>query len=134
MTTEISGAEQERLVRAERRLGRLIIALIPVGAVVSGWHWGWAMAVAFGLGGILAYLNYHWIVAVVDGLVGAQRAKVSRRTYAKLFLPIALLAVLFYVIFSHSWLPGVGVLAGLLVLAAATLLELSYEIVLGLRE
>jgi len=49
-------------------------------------------------------------------------------------VPIALLAVLLYVIFSRAWLPGVGVLAGLLVLAAATMLELSYEIILGWRE
>ncbi|MBI4462373.1 MAG: hypothetical protein HY653_05660 [Acidobacteria bacterium] len=133
VTQAVSAAEQQRLARAERRLGRFVLALVPFGTVFASWYGGWWTAAAFAFGGALAYLNYRWIVAVVDTLVRAGQARPTGRTYLKLFAPLALLAVVLYVIFARRWLEPLGVVSGLLVLAAAVLLELSYEIVAGLR-
>jgi hypothetical protein len=94
------------------------------------------MGVAFGFGGLLAYLNYRWIVAVVDALFRAleTQSRAPRRTYVKILAPVILLAGVFYVIVSRSLLPLAGFFAGLLVLVAAVVLEAAYQILLGLRE
>jgi hypothetical protein len=132
-TREIDPAEQRLLAGAERRMGAYILLLLPVGMGVAGWKWGWAMAAAFGFGGVLAYLNYRWIVGVTDALVRAQKAVVPRRTYVKLFLPLALLVAVLYVIFSRSWLHIFGVAAGLSLLVVVVFLEVLYQLIIGMR-
>jgi len=131
--SEVPQAERELLAGAERRLGSFILLLVPPGTVVAAWQWGGGTAAAFAFGGVLAYLNYRWIVAVVDTLVRAQKAEVPRRTYVKLFVPLALLVALLYVIFSRSWVSVAGVLAGLFLMVAGVLLEAAYELFLGAR-
>lgn len=126
--SEVPPAEHDFLAGAERRLEIFILALVIAGTAGAAVRWGALMAVAFALGGAGAYLNYRWIVAVVNALMQAQRAEVPRRTYFRLFLPLGLLALMLYVIFSHSRLPLAGVFAGLLVLMAAVLVEAFYEL------
>lgn len=127
-------AERELLAGAERRLGQVILLLVPPGTVVAVWQWGARMAVAFALGGVLAYLNYRWIVAIVDALIRAQKARVPRRAYFKLFLPLVLFGILLYVIFSRSWLSAAGVVGGLMLLVVAVYVEAVYEVFRALRE
>lgn len=129
--TEVPPAERELLAGAERRLGHIILALAVLGTVTAAWRWEARLAAAFALGGGLAYLNYRWLVAIVETLVSAGKAKISKRTYLKLFSPLILLAVLLYVIFSRSLLPGAGVLFGLLILVPAVALEAIYEVILA---
>lgn len=131
--TEVPQAERELLAGAERRLGSLILGLIPIGTAVMAWRGGGGVAIAFAVGGALAYLNYRWIVAIVDTLLQAQQVRVPGRTYLKLFLPLLLLGVLLYVMFSQAWLSVTGVLSGLLLLVAAVLLEAVYELFLAVR-
>lgn len=133
VTNEIAPAERERLARAEQRLGWLVAGLGALGTVVVAWRWGGVAAGAFAFGGVLAYLNYRWIVTVVDTLVRAQQVRPTRRTYVKLFAPLGLLAVVLYVIFSRRWLSPVGVVSGILMLGAAVLIELTYQVILELR-
>ena len=125
--------EIQLLASAERRLGRTILLLTPLGTAVVAWQWGGGVALAFAVGGVLAYLNYLWIVAIVDTLARAQTARVPRRTYLKLFVPLLLLAVLLYVIFSRSLLSFTGVVGGLLLLVVAVILEAVYETYLAVR-
>jgi hypothetical protein len=132
--TEVSQAERDFLASAERRLGRMILLLVPLGTAVAAWFYGGRGALAFAVGGALAYLNYRWIVAVVDTLVRAQKAEVPRRTYLKLFLPLILLVGVLYVIFSRLWLSVAGVLAGLSLLVVGVLVEALYQLLLGVRE
>ena len=126
-------AERRFIDAAVRRIGLLILLLTPAGAGVVAWFWGGRGAVAFGLGGLLAYGNYRWIVAVVDALVSASRGRVPRFAYVKLLLPLALLVALLYAIFSRSLLPVAGVVAGLFLLVVAVLLEAVYQIARGMR-
>ncbi len=132
--SELPQAERELLARAERRLGWFILGLTPVGTVVAVWNWSARVGVAFAFGGGLAYLNYRWIVSLVDSLVRAQQVRPTKRTYLKLFVPVVLLALLLYVIFSRSLLPLAGVVGGLLLLVAAVFLEAIYQVVLAVRK
>lgn len=131
---ELPRAEQAMLARAERRVGWVLVGLVLAGATLALWRWGAAMAAAVAVGGALAYVNYRWVVAVVDTLVRAQQARPSRRTYVKLLAPLVLLVGVLYVIFTRRWLSGFGILSGLLALPAAVLLELIYELILGVRQ
>lgn len=130
---EVPPAEREFLAGAERRLGHILLLLIPLGTLFAVWRGGWPMAGAFAVGGVLAYLNYRWIVAVVDTLLRAQQARIPRRTYLKVFLPLILLAGGLYAIFSRSLLSFTGVLGGLLLLVAAVVVEAVYELFQALR-
>lgn len=130
----IPQAERQLLAGAERRIGWAILALIPVGVVATGWFWGVGMAGAFGLGGVLAYLNYRWVVSVVDTMVRAQNIRPRGRDYLKLFAPLVLLGLLVYVIFATSLLPAVGVVSGVLLLVPAVFVEAIYQIFLGVRQ
>jgi len=132
--TEIPESERALLAQAERRLGRMILFLTPVGAGVAAWRWGGETALAFAVGGALAYLNYRWIVAVVDTLVrSTQAGRVPRRAYVKLLAPLLLLGAGLYVIFSRSLVSVGGLVGGLLLLVAAVMMEAAYQVYLAVR-
>lgn len=132
--TELPAAERELLAQAERRLGRVILLLTPVGAAAAAWRWGGETALAFAVGGALAYLNYRWIVAVVDTLVrSTQAGRVPRRAYVKLLAPLLLLGAGLYVIFSRSLVSVGGLVGGLLLLVAAVMIEAAYQVYLAVR-
>lgn len=131
---EVPSAERELLAGAEKRLGRAIVVLIAPGALAAGWGWGGAVAAAFAVGGVLAYINYRWIVAVVDTLMRAQQARVPLRAYAKIFLPLLLLGVALYVILTRSWVSAAGVFAGLSLLVVGVLVEVLYQIARAARD
>lgn len=131
--TELPQAERELLAGAERRLGGILLLLIAGGTAAVAWQWGGRMASAFAFGGGLAYLNYRWIVSIVDTLMRAQQGRIPRRTYAKLLLPLVLLALLLYGIVARSLLSFPGVLGGLLLLVAAIVVEAVYELILAVR-
>lgn len=130
---EIPQAERELLAGAERRMGWFILGLLPIGAAVAFWLWNGAVAAAFAVGGVLAYLNYRWIVTVVDTMQKAQKVRVRKRDYLKLFGPIALLGAGLYVIFFYSLLSFAGIIGGLLLLVPAVFLEALYQMIAGVR-
>ena len=129
--SEAPPAERKFVDAAVRRIGWIILLLVPAGAAVAAVRWDWTMALAFTIGGLLAYANYRWIVALVDAMLRTQQPKPSRRTYVRLVLPFVLLAAVLYVIFSRSLLPVAGVFAGLFLVAVGVLIEGVYEIALG---
>ena len=132
--TEIPESERALLAQAERRLGRMILVLTPAGAGVAAWRWGGETALAFAVGGALAYLNYRWIVAVVDTLVrSTQAGRVPRGAYLKVLAPLLLLGVGLYVIFSRSLVSVGGFVGGLLLLVAAVMIEAAYQVYLAVR-
>ena len=132
--TEIPESERALLAQAERRLGRMILFLTPVGAGVAAWGWGGETALAFAVGGALAYLNYRWIVAVVDTLVrSTQAGRVPRGAYLKVLAPLLLLGAGLYVIFSRSLVSVGGLVGGLLLLVAAVMMEAAYQVYLAVR-
>jgi len=104
------------------------VALVALGVAAV------VFPLAFAVGGALAYLNYRWIVAVVDTLVrGAQAGRVPRRAYVKLLAPLLLLGAGLYVIFSRSLVSVGGLVGGLLLLVAAVMMEAAYQVYLAVR-
>ena len=60
--SEAPPAERKFVDAAVRRIGWIILLLVPAGAAVAAVRWDWTMALAFTIGGLLAYANYRWIV------------------------------------------------------------------------
>ena len=130
----IPEAERRLLAAAERRIGLFILALIAPGAAAAWIKWDSEVAVAFAVGGALAYGNYRWLAWVVGALVRAQKAKPGMWDYVKLLAPLVLLGVILYVIVFVSPVQFVGVVSGVLLLVPAVMLEAVVQAVLALRK
>lgn len=128
MTKIIPNSESAFYARAERRIEWLTISLGGIVSLVLLLGAGWRVGVGFAVGALLSFLNFRWIKEMVDALVRAGRERISRWTYAKIFLRYALLGLTLYAIFARSFLPWKSVLGGLFVLVAAVMLELVVEL------
>ncbi len=126
--SEAPTADRRLVDAAIRRISILIAVLTVVGTVGAALRWGTLPALQFAAGGTFAYINFRWIVALVDAMLRTQKAKPSRSVYAKLLLPLVLLGAVLYVIFSRSESPPVGFFAGLSLLVAGVLIEALYQL------
>ncbi len=131
--SEAPTAERRFVDAAVRRIGILIGGLTVVGTVGAALGWGALPALQFAAGGTFAYVNFRWIVALVDAMVRTQKGKPPRSVYAKLMLPLVLLGAMLYVIFSRSESTPVGFFAGLSLLVAGVLIEALYQLLGGSR-
>jgi len=92
---------------------------------------GWRIALGFALGGIIAYLNFHWLEKVVAGLAdltiqtGAPAS--SRGIVHRFLLRYFLMAIVAFVILTVSRESLYGLFAGLFLPVAAMLCEAGYE-------
>lgn len=127
-TETVPESERALYARAERRIEWLTAALGGIVSLVLLAVAGWRAAAGFALGALLAFLNFRWIKEMAGALVRAGQERISRWTYAKIFLRYGLLGLALYVIFTRSFLPWQAILAGLFVLVAAVLLELTGEL------
>lgn len=127
-TETVPENETSFYARAERRIEWLSALLGGGASLVLLGVAGRRVAAGFAAGALLSFLNFRWIKEMVDALVRAGRERISRWTYAKIFLRYALLGGTLYVIFARSILPWQAVLAGLFVVIAAVLLELITEL------
>lgn len=132
--SSVPEAEQRLLAAAERRIGLFILALIAPGAAAAWLLWTPEVALAFAIGGGLAYGNYRWLAWVVGELARAHKVKPGMGDYVKLLAPLILLTVILYVIFFVSPVPFVGVVSGVLLLVPAVILEAVVQAVLALRK
>jgi hypothetical protein len=122
-----------------RRIEWLTLAIGAAGSVAAGWRWGWRGAVGLAIGAILSWLNFRWlkgsVLAFGRAATGAgekaEPARVPKSAYAKFFGRFALLLVAVYVILTRSVFPAVALLAGLFASAAAVVLGILWELVLG---
>lgn len=130
-TETIPEAERALYARAERRIEWLTVAFGVVGGLVLVVVASWRAGAGFAVGALLGFLNFRWIKEMATALVEAGRRRISRWTYAKLFLRYGLLGVVLYAIFTRSFLPWQAILGGLFVLVAAVLVELTGELVSG---
>jgi hypothetical protein len=81
------------------------------------------MAGAFAVGAGISILGYLWLAQAVKAALNASEQRVPRRVLVNLVLryPVAFGAVL--VFYETHWLPFIGVLGGLFVPFAGTLVE-----------
>ena len=117
--------------RALERIERFMTAVGVVALVTALIIFGWRIAVGFALGGLIAYINFHWLekavarlaeVAVESGIAASRRGMMHR-----FLLRYLLLAVVAFAILSVSREGLYGLFAGLFLPVAAMLCEAVYE-------
>lgn len=124
----MSGNDAARMERALARIRRLMALLAALGAVAMLAAKGAAWGAGFLAGALAAMLNFRWLEQVAGGLDPARGPR--RLRWAMLFgLRYVLLGAVGYVIVKVFGFSGLAILAGLLVAAAAVLVELIYELV-----
>jgi len=108
---------------AEVRLPRWMGSLAGLGILVFLVLGQARMAGAFAVGAGISILGYHWLAQAVKAALNAVEGSVPKRVLLNLVLryPIAFGAVLIF--YETHWLPFTGVLAGLFVPIAGTLVE-----------
>ncbi len=113
------------------RISRLMLPLAVIFSVAGWWRYGWRVALGFGCGCAVAYLNFHWLKRVVTAL--ADRATQcgpspsSSGMVLRFLLRYVLMALGAYVIFTVSPASLYGLFAGLFLPVAAIACEAAYE-------
>ena len=108
---------------AEARLPRWMGAIAGLGILVFLALGRVLMAGAFAVGAGISILGYLWLAQAVKAALNASEQRVPRRVLVNLVLryPVAFGAVLLF--YETHWLPFIGVLGGLFVPFAGTLVE-----------
>jgi hypothetical protein len=122
-------AEQAHYDAALARIMRGMLALAAAGSllflILRGWRWG----LAYLLGALASYLNFHWLKRVVDGLGGALTARLSPKFAILIGLRYLLLGAGAYAIVNFTSLSLPAALIGLFVPTAAVILEIIFELI-----
>jgi len=112
--------------RAAWRMGRIMMVIGSLGALVAlvarGWQWG----AGFLLGAVISGLNFHWLYKLVGGL---GKGEAPRHRSLVLGFRYLILGIGAYVILRLSRISLMAVLAGVFVLTAALFVEVVFEIV-----
>lgn len=118
--------------RALERIRRFMLIIAPVGAICALWIFGRFAALGFLLGGVIAYLNFHWLKSGVSGLAdritntGKQQS--GKGLIARFLLRYALLGIAAYAILTSFPASLRGLFAGLFLPVAAIVCEAVYEV------
>jgi small-conductance mechanosensitive channel len=92
---------------------------------------GWRLALGFGLGCAISYVNFHWlknmVSAMADRITASGRPGSSRGIVLRFLLRYFLMALGAYVILSVSPASLYGLLSGLFLPVAAIACEAGYE-------
>ncbi|HSB14071.1 MAG TPA: ATP synthase subunit I [Bryobacteraceae bacterium] len=123
-----ANSEAAHFDRAIERIRRAMLWLSVAGAAVAaGWK-GWEWGLGFLAGAAVSLLNFVWLHQLVAALgEGARRPR--KRLVWFLALRYVLLGVVGYVIVKFFGLNLAAGLIGLLVAAAAVILEIIYELI-----
>jgi hypothetical protein len=136
MSADLETASDAFYSGALVRISRVMIVLAIIATTVVLAVYGWRLALGFGFGCAVAYLNFHWLKRVVTGL--ADRITESGRPQSgtgivlRFLLRYFLMATAAYVIFSVSPASVYGLLAGLFLPVAAIACEAAYEAYIAL--
>ena len=118
--------------RALERIQRIILVLGAAGWVTATIFFGWRTGVGLALGGVIAYLNFHWLKKVVAGLadltVQSGTPASNRGVVHRFLLRYFLMAIVAFVILTVSRESMYGLFAGLFLPVAAMLCEAAYEL------
>lgn len=114
---------------AVRRISVYSLVLSLSGVAAAGSLEGWPGAVGFALGSGLSWLNFHWIRRLVESLGAAAKPKRAAGFAVVLGLRYALLGGIGYVMLKFFGVSLLAVLAGLLAVVAAVILEAVYQLI-----
>jgi len=123
-------------VEAALRRIYLWIAWLGVAGCLALLIWkGWRESLGFAAGAAVTGLNFHWIKGAADTLAAKFTSQPDpqppKRVAAKFLLRYALIGVAGYAIFKYLRVSLTAFLGGLLVVAAAIMAEMLYELSLG---
>jgi len=117
--------------RALERIERFMTAVGVVALAIALIMFGWRIAVGFALGGLIAYINFHWLEKAVaklaDVTVQSGIPASGRGIMHRFLLRYLLLAIVAFVILSVSRESLYGLFAGLFLPVVAMLCEAVYE-------
>jgi ATP synthase I chain len=119
------------------RIRRFMMGLALPIAVFILLRFGWKIAVGFGVGCAIAYVNFYWLKRVVIGLADKVTATGKRPSGAGIVLRFVgrylLMALAAYAIFKISPASLYGLFAGLFLPVGAIMCEAAYELYAALR-
>ena len=117
------------LKRVQANAGWILLAL-----VVTGWLYrGPGTAVSVLIGGLLAFLNHHWMVGGIDAVLGSPTSAGRRQVLVKYLLRVLLILGTLFAMIHFSFLSLFGGILGLSVLVLAGMLEALIQLIEQLK-
>jgi hypothetical protein len=121
---------------AVARIPRFMIAVALVLTLAAWLRFGWRVALGFGCGCAIAYLNFHWLERVVSALADRATSSEYRQSSGgivfRFLVRYFLMALAGYAIFSVSPASLYGLFAGLFLPVAGIACEAGYELYMAL--
>jgi len=131
VTSQTQPASDDFYARSLERIQSFMLVLGIAALITADAFLGWHVALGFGLGATIAYLNFHWLKKVVAGLaeltIGSGTPASSRGVVHRFLLRYFLMAIVAFVILTVSRESLYGLFAGLFLPVAAILCEAAYE-------
>jgi ATP synthase I chain len=114
--------------------------MLVLGPLLSGaalWIYGAPAAAGFGLGCVIAYLNFHWlksgVSALADRVTDSGKAQSGKGIVARFLLRYVLLGLAAYAILTSFPASLRGLFAGLFLPVGVIACEAVYEVYVGVR-
>jgi small-conductance mechanosensitive channel len=133
--TAAADREAEYSARSEQRIAWLTPAVGLAAAAAVALAGQGRIAAGVAAGALLAWLNFRWLAQAVDALVRVSTAqpegpapRISPWLYVKFFGRYGLLGVALYVMVARFDVPAWSLIAGLLALGAAVMIESLYQV------
>lgn len=113
----------EEPLDAIQRLGRNALRILCL-LIVGAWlFWGWGEALSVTAGGLLAYLNFSWLTAAVDRVLGLETGRKAALVLAGFVGRLLLILGGLFAIIHFSFMSLYGALLGLSIFVLAGILE-----------
>jgi len=125
---QLDPVEAEIYPRAVRRIYRTLFVLAAAGTLACLWWQRLPGALGFLLGSGFAILSFRGIHKFADSL-GRERNPSRRRVLAGKIARYLVLALCAYVILQYFTVNRIAAVAGALILVAAVLIEIAYELI-----
>ena len=116
-------------------LDRIRVAMIVVGCILviaAVVVYGWRVGLGFALGGVISYVNFHWLKRVVsamaDRITRTGKSEAAKGIVGRFLLRYVLMGLAAYAILSVTPASLYGFLAGLFLPVAAIACEAGYEV------
>lgn len=132
MSPEPQPGDGDFYAKALERIEQFMVVLGIAAFLIACLRFGWRIGVGFALGGIVAYLNFHWLKKIVARLaeltINSGSPPASRGAVHRFVLRYFLMALVAFVILTVSRESLYGLFAGLFLPVAAMLCEAAYEL------
>jgi hypothetical protein len=118
------------------RIPRFMIALALLLSGAGWLHFGWRVALGFGCGCAIAYLNFNWLERVVNALADRATQTIYKQSSGgivfRFLVRYFLMAAAAYAIFSVSPASLYGLFAGLFLPVGGIACEAAFELYMAL--